>query len=91
MAADLRAKEIICLRLAVFTIGSLLCGLGLLGITTMHYNTPCCTLLVLAIWMFINSFGSGLFQALNTSAIMLSVSPQRRGIASSMRAFFNLI
>ena len=44
---------------------------------------------ILAIWMFVNSFGSGLFQPPNTSAIMSSVSPQRRGVASSMRAFFN--
>lgn len=59
---------------------------GLLGLATMHYDTP---YWILAVWMFINSFGSGLFQPPNTSAIMSSVSPERRGVASSMRAFFN--
>jgi hypothetical protein len=52
----------------------------------MHYNTP---YWILAVWMFINSFGSGLFQPPNTSAIMSSVAAERRGVASSIRAFFN--
>lgn len=37
--------------------------------------------------MFVNGFGSGLFQPPNTSAIMAAVPLERRGVASSMRAF----
>ncbi|MCZ7396772.1 MAG: MFS transporter [Candidatus Methanoperedens sp.] len=70
----------------ISTVGLAISLVGLLGLATMHYNTP---YWILAAWMFINSFGSGLFQPPNTSAIMSSVSPQRRGVASSMRAFFN--
>ena len=70
----------------ISTIGLVISLVGLLGLATMHYDTP---YWIIAVWMFINSFGSGLFQPPNTSAIMSSVSPQRRGVASSMRAFFN--
>ncbi len=70
----------------ISTAGLAISLVGLLGLATMHYNTP---YWVIAVWMFINSFGSGLFQPPNTSAIMSSVPPQRRGVASSMRAFFN--
>lgn len=71
---------------SISTIGLVISLAGLLGLATMHYDTP---YWILAVWMFINSFGSGLFQPPNTSAIMSSVSAQRRGVASSMRAFFN--
>jgi len=71
---------------SISTVGLIISLVGLLGLATMHYNTPYWTL---AVWMFINSFGSGLFQPPNTSAIMSSVAPERRGVASSMRAFFN--
>jgi MFS family permease len=70
----------------ISTVGLVISLIGLMGLTTIHYNTP---YWIIALWMFINSFGSGLFQPPNTSAIMSSVSPQRRGVASSMRAFFN--
>jgi EmrB/QacA subfamily drug resistance transporter len=70
----------------ISTAGLVISLAGLLGLATMHYDTP---YWILAVWMFINSFGSGLFQPPNTSAIMASVSPERRGVASSMRAFFN--
>ncbi len=70
----------------ISTVGLVISLAGLLGLATMHYDTP---YWILAVWMFINSFGSGLFQPPNTSAIMSSVSPERRGVASSMRAFFN--
>ncbi|VVB95655.1 Putative multidrug resistance protein MdtD [uncultured archaeon] len=70
----------------ISTVGLIISLIGLLGLATMHYNTP---YWILAVWMFINSFGSGLFQPPNTSAIMSAVTPQRRGVASSMRAFFN--
>ena len=70
----------------ISTVGLIISLVGLLGLATMHYDTP---YWILAVWMFINSFGSGLFQPPNTSAIMSSVAPERRGVASSMRAFFN--
>lgn len=70
----------------ISTIGLAISLVGLLGLATMHYDTP---YWILAVWMFINSFGSGMFQPPNTGAIMSSVSPKRRGVASSIRAFFN--
>lgn len=70
----------------ISTVGLVISLAGLLGLSAMHYDTP---YWILAVWMFINSFGSGLFQPPNTSAIMSSVAPERRGLASSMRAFFN--
>ncbi|VVB90343.1 Putative multidrug resistance protein MdtD [uncultured archaeon] len=71
---------------SISTVGLVISLVGLLGLATMHYNTP---YWILAVWMFINSFGSGLLQPPNPSALMSEVSPQRRGVASSMRAFFN--
>jgi MFS family permease len=50
----------------------------------MQYDT---SYWVLAVWMVANGFGSGLFQPPNTSAIMAAVPSERRGVASSMRAF----
>ncbi len=70
----------------ISTVGLVISLIGLLGLATMHYDTP---YWILAVWMFVNSFGSGMFQPPNTSAIMSSVAPERRGVASSMRAFFN--
>lgn len=60
--------------------------LGLVGLGFMQYDTP---YPVLALWMFVAGFGSGLFQPPNTSAIMAAVPVERRGFASSVRAFFN--
>ncbi len=71
---------------SISTVGLVVSLVGLIGLASMRYNTP---YWILAVWMFINSFGSGLFQPPNTSAIMASVAPERRGVASSMRAFFN--
>ncbi len=71
---------------SIRTLGLVVSLAGLAGLATIQYNTP---YWILAVWMFINSFGSGLFQPPNTSAIMASVAPERRGVASSMRAFFN--
>jgi EmrB/QacA subfamily drug resistance transporter len=70
----------------ISTVGLVISLVGLFGLATMHYDTP---YWIIAVWMFINSFGSGMFQPPNTSAIMSSVAPDRRGTASSMRAFFN--
>ncbi len=70
----------------ISTAGLVIALLGLLGLALMQYDTP---YRVIAFWMFVNGFGSGLFQPPNTSAIMASVPVERRGTASAMRAFFN--
>jgi MFS family permease len=71
---------------SITTLGLFISLIGLIGLALMKYDTP---YWMIAIWMFINGFGSGLFQPPNTSAIMMSVPPDRRGAASAMRAFFN--
>jgi MFS family permease len=68
----------------ISTGGLIISVVGLAGLALMQYDTP---YWVLAVWMFVNGFGSGLFQPPNTSAIMASVPFERRGVASSMRAF----
>ena len=70
----------------VSTTGLIIALAGLAGLALMQYDTPYA---VIAFWMFVNGFGSGLFQPPNTSAIMASVPAERRGAASAMRAFFN--
>jgi EmrB/QacA subfamily drug resistance transporter len=68
----------------ISTGGLIISFVGLAGLALMQYDTPYG---VLAVWMFVNGFGSGLFQPPNTSAIMGAVPFKRRGVASSMRAF----
>lgn len=70
---------------SITTLGLGISLIGLVGLALMQYDTP---YWVIAVWMFINGFGSGLFQPPNTSAIMMSVPADRRGAASAMRAFF---
>jgi EmrB/QacA subfamily drug resistance transporter len=70
----------------ISTAGLVISVAGLAGLALMQYDTP---YWVIALWMFVNGFGSGLFQPPNTSAIMAAVPPNRRGAASAMRAFFN--
>lgn len=70
----------------ISTIGLFISLIGLIGLSTMQYDTPYS---IIAVWMFVNSVGSGLFQPPNTSAIMASVRMNRRGVASSIRAFLN--
>ena len=69
---------------SISTGGLIISFVGLAGLALMQYDTP---YWVLAVWMFVNGFGSGLFQPPNTSAIMGAVPFKRRGVASSMRAF----
>ena len=68
----------------ISTGGLIISLVGLGGLALMQYDTP---YRVLAVWMFVNGFGSGLFQPPNTSAIMAAVPFERRGVASAMRAF----
>jgi EmrB/QacA subfamily drug resistance transporter len=70
----------------ISTVGLVISVVGLAGLALMQYDTP---YWLIALWMFVNGFGSGLFQPPNTSAIMASVPVERRGAASAMRAFFN--
>jgi EmrB/QacA subfamily drug resistance transporter len=70
--------------LLISTGGLIISLVGLAGLALMQYDTP---YWVLAVWMFVNGFGSGLFQPPNTSAIMSAVPFERRGVASAMRAF----
>ena len=70
----------------ISTTGLIISMAGLIGLGFMQYDTP---YWVLAVWMLVHGFGSGLFQPPNTSAIMAAVPVERRGLASSMRAFFN--
>jgi EmrB/QacA subfamily drug resistance transporter len=70
----------------ISTIGLIISTVGLVGLAFMQYDTA---YWVLALWMFVHGFGSGLFQPPNTSAIMAAVPVERRGFASAMRAFFN--
>ncbi len=69
----------------ISTAGLVISTVGLGGLALMQYDTP---YWVIAAWMFVHGFGSGLFQPPNTSAIMAAVPVDRRGFASSMRAFF---
>jgi EmrB/QacA subfamily drug resistance transporter len=70
----------------ISTAGLIISLVGLVGLALMQYDTP---YWMIAIWMFVNGSGSGLFQPPNTSAIMASVPVDRRGTASAVRAFFN--
>ncbi len=62
------------------TGGLLVSSLALLGLTAITANT---SYLPLALLMIVLGTGSGLFGAPNTNAIMSSVVPERRGIASA--------
>jgi EmrB/QacA subfamily drug resistance transporter len=69
---------------SISTTGLIISLVGLTGLALMQYDTP---YWVLGLWMFVNGFGSGLFQPPNTSAIMAAVPFKRRGVASSVRVF----
>ncbi len=63
-------------------LGLVLSALGLLGLAFIDHNTP---FWVLAVLMLINGIGGGLFNSPNSSTIMKSVPPERRGMAASTR------
>ncbi|MDD1675033.1 MAG: MFS transporter [Methanomicrobiales archaeon] len=68
----------------ISTGGLIISLVGLLGLATLHYDT---SYQVIAAWLFVSGAGSGLFQPPNTKAIMAGVVTERRGVASSIRAF----
>ena len=66
----------------VSTVGMLVTAVGLLGMTTVGVNTPYWEI---AAWMVVAGAGSGIFNSPNTRAIMSSVPPEKRGVASGAR------
>lgn len=61
------------------TIGLLVSAVGLLGLSTILSTTP---YWILSVYMALMGGGSGLFSSPNMNAIMSSVQPGQRGIAS---------
>jgi MFS family permease len=69
-----------------FTTGGLtLFALSFIGLLFLPLNFP---YWAFALLIMLNGFGSGMFSAPNTSAIMSSVPPGHRGAASGMRSTF---
>jgi EmrB/QacA subfamily drug resistance transporter len=67
---------------ALATIGMIVTGIGLAGLTTLEVDTPYWQL---ALWQLIIGAGSGLFNSPNTSAVMGSVPAAQRGVGSGAR------
>jgi MFS family permease len=65
------------------TTGVLVQCLGFIGLTFLPVDFP---YPIFAVLIFVLGCGSGLFASPNTSSIMSSVPPERRGVASGMRA-----
>jgi EmrB/QacA subfamily drug resistance transporter len=63
------------------TAGLLVSAVGLLGLSTVVSTTP---YWVLAIYMILMGGGSGLFTSPNVNALMSTVPPHQRGIASGI-------
>lgn len=68
------------------SFGLLISAFGLLGFIGISPQT---SLTELVIWMVIMGIGSGMFNSPNTSEIMGSVLPERRGIAAGTRTMMN--
>jgi EmrB/QacA subfamily drug resistance transporter len=64
------------------SVGMLITAGGLLGMTSIGVGTPYWEI---AFWMIVVGAGSGIFNSPNTRAIMGSVAPEKRGIASGTR------
>jgi EmrB/QacA subfamily drug resistance transporter len=64
------------------SIGMMVTAAGLLGMSTIQVETPYWEI---ALWMAVIGAGSGIFNSPNTGAIMGSVSPEKRGVASGAR------
>ncbi|MGH2487689.1 MAG: MFS transporter [Ktedonobacterales bacterium] len=67
------------------TAGMLVQCVGFLGLTFLPANF---NYKIFALLIFILGCGTGLFASPNTSSIMSSVPPERRGVSSGMRATF---
>jgi EmrB/QacA subfamily drug resistance transporter len=64
------------------SFGMLVTAGGLLGMTSIGVGTPYWKI---ALWMVVVGAGSGIFNSPNTRAIMGSVAPEMRGVASGTR------
>jgi len=64
------------------SVGMLVTAGGLLGMTSIGVGTPYWEI---ALWMVVVGAGSGIFNSPNTRAIMGSVAPEKRGVASGTR------
>jgi len=64
------------------TLGMVVTGIGLLGLTTLQVDTPYWQL---ALWQLVIGSGSGLFASPNTSAVMGVVPPAQRGVGAGAR------
>lgn len=72
----------------VATTGLLMASASLYMLSRLGMNTG---LVYLMAYVFLFGIGAGLFIAPNTSAIMTSVPPEKRGVASAIRTFsFNI-
>ncbi len=67
------------------TTGMLVQCIGFIGLTFLPADFP---YPVFAVLIFLLGCGSGLFASPNTSSVMSSVPPERRGVSSGMRATF---
>jgi len=65
------------------TVGLLVSGIGLLGLSTVVSSTP---YWLLALYQALMGGGSGLFASPNTNAIMSSVVPEKRGVAAGINS-----
>ncbi len=64
------------------SVGMMVTAAGLLGMSTIEVETPYWKI---ALWMAVIGAGSGIFNSPNTRAIMGSVPPGKRGVASGAR------
>ncbi|MCA1730127.1 MAG: MFS transporter [Actinobacteria bacterium] len=64
------------------SVGMMVTAAGLLGMSTVEVETPYWEI---ALWMAVIGAGSGIFNSPNTRAIMGSVAPEKRGVASGAR------
>jgi EmrB/QacA subfamily drug resistance transporter len=64
------------------SVGMIVTAAGLLGMSTIQVETPYWEI---ALWMAVIGAGSGIFNSPNTRAIMGSVPPEKRGVASGAR------
>ncbi len=64
------------------TLGMIVTGLGLAGLTTLRIDTPYWQL---AAWQLVVGCGAGLFNSPNTSAVMGSLPAAERGVGSGAR------
>jgi len=67
------------------TSGLMLMAGAFIGLLLLPVNFPYSTFAML---VFVSGVGQGMFSAPNTSSIMGAVPPERRGVASGMRATF---